>query len=73
MRSMQRFSDKLAILGELDPKNPPAMRYRRIGAPLLFDRLWRELGIDKVTCAIGMHGYFSSHFTEIEIKYLWIF
>jgi hypothetical protein len=47
MRSMQRFSDKLAVLGEIDSKNPPALRYRRIGAPMLFGRLWRELGIDR--------------------------
>jgi len=48
MQSMQRFSGKLAILGVLDQKNSLALRYRRIGAPLLFDRLWRELGIDQV-------------------------
>ena len=53
MRSMQRFSDKLAVLGELDPKDPPTLRYRRIGAPLLFDRLWRELGIDKVIARVA--------------------
>ena len=53
MRSMQRFSDKLAILGELDPKSPPALCYRRIGAPLLFGRLWRELGIDKVIARVS--------------------
>src|SRR5215469_12678835 len=53
MRSMQRFSDKLAVLGELDPKNPPSLRYRRIGAPLLFDRLWRELGIDQVIARVA--------------------
>ena len=53
IRSMQRFSDKLAILGELDPKNPPNLRYRSIGAPLLFDRLWRELGIDQVISRIA--------------------
>jgi hypothetical protein len=53
MRSMQRFSDKLAVLGELDPKNPPALRYRRVGAPLLFERLWRELGIDQVIARVA--------------------
>ena len=52
MRSMQRFSDKLAVFGEFDPKNPPALRYRRIGAPLLFERLWRELGIDQVIARV---------------------
>jgi len=53
MNSMQRFSDKLAILGEFDPKNPPTLHYRRIGAPLLFDRLWRELGIDQVIARVS--------------------
>jgi hypothetical protein len=53
MRSLQRFSDKLAVLGEFDPKNPPALNYRRIGAPLLFDRLWRELGIDRVIARVA--------------------
>ena len=53
MRSMQRFSEKLAVLGEIDPKNPPTLGYRRIGAPLLFDRLWRELGIDRVIARVA--------------------
>ena len=53
MQSMQRFSEKLAVLGEFDPKNPPALRYRRIGAPLLFERLWRELGIDQVLARVA--------------------
>ena len=53
MRSLQRFSDKLAVLGELDPKNPPVLHRRRIGAPLLFDRLWRELGIDQVIARVA--------------------
>jgi hypothetical protein len=53
MRSMQRFSEKLAVLGEIDPKNPPTLGCRRIGAPLLFDRLWRELGIDRVIARVA--------------------
>ena len=28
MRSMQRFSEKLAVLGEIDPKKPPTLGCR---------------------------------------------
>ena len=45
--SMQRFSEKLAFLGDASARKNRPLVFRRVGAPLLFERLWRELGIDK--------------------------
>ena len=48
MVSLERFSEKLAVLdaaGRIPTRAMPALR---IGAALVFDRLWRELGIDRV-------------------------
>ena len=45
--SMQRFSEKLAFLGDAGARRNRPLVFRRVGAPLLFERLWREWGIDK--------------------------
>jgi hypothetical protein len=47
MLSMQRFSPKMALLGEIGRQETTPLSYRRLGSPLLFGRLWRELGIDR--------------------------
>jgi transposase len=47
MLSLQRFSPKLALLGEIGRQEANPLTYRRLGSPLLFGRLWRELGVDR--------------------------
>lgn len=46
--SMQRFSDKLAVLGAAEGHAASVEFFTRVGAPLIFERLWRELGIGDV-------------------------
>jgi hypothetical protein len=46
--SMQRFSDKLAVLGATEGHAASVESFTLIGAPLIFERLWRELGIGDV-------------------------
>ena len=46
-RSLTRFSDRLAILSA-SGREVREVAARRIGAPLLFARLWRELGVAEV-------------------------
>lgn len=46
--SMQRFSEKLAVLGALDHCDAVSGSATRIGPPLVFERLWRQCGIPEV-------------------------
>jgi len=46
MLSMQRFSEKLAVLGAHAKGQTTAGPAVRVGPGLIFDRLWRELGVD---------------------------
>jgi Transposase DDE domain len=46
--SLGRFSDKLAVLGAHDRGESVTTRTRRIGAALIFERLWDECGIGAV-------------------------
>ncbi len=48
MVSLERFSEKLAVLDAAGRIPAHAMPGLRIGAALVFDRLWRELGIGRV-------------------------
>ena len=47
VRSLARFSDRLAILSA-SGRGVREVAARHIGAPLLFERLWRELGVAEV-------------------------
>lgn len=46
--SLTRFSDKLAVLGAVGRGDALTAVTRRIGPALIFERLWRELGIGEV-------------------------
>ena len=46
--SAQRFSENLAVLSAHDRGDSITTRTMRIGPALIFERLWRELKIDKV-------------------------
>ena len=46
--SLERFSDKLALLGAAPRGEGVRANCRKIGAGLVFDRLWRELGVGEV-------------------------
>ena len=48
MVSMQRFSEKLAIIGAHDRHEVTSTASRKIGPALIFERLWQQLGIDQV-------------------------
>jgi transposase len=48
LASLGRFSEKLAVLGAMDRGEGLTTRTRRIGPGLVFERLWRELEIDRV-------------------------
>lgn len=45
MLSMQRFSDKLAVLGEVSRQAPVSASAKKIGPVLVFERLWRDAGL----------------------------
>lgn len=46
--SMQRFSEKLTVLGAMDRCDAVSGSATRIGPPLVFERLWRQCGIPEV-------------------------
>jgi transposase len=48
MQSMQRFSEKLAVLGAYENGQVETTATRKIGPALIFERLWRNVGIGKV-------------------------
>ena len=48
LTSLSRFSEKLAVLGAHERGQSVTARARRIGPALIFERLWRELGIGEV-------------------------
>jgi hypothetical protein len=48
MVSMQRFSEKLSVLGVHADAKADTSRARKIGPALVFDRLWQEVGIGDV-------------------------
>jgi hypothetical protein len=46
--SMQRFSEKLSVLGSYTRGEIKASQTSKIGPALIFDRVWQELGIKRV-------------------------
>src|SRR4051794_23033476 len=42
--SVARYAERAVILSQLDAGNPDGLACTRIGAPLLFGRLWEETG-----------------------------
>jgi len=46
--SLSRFSEKLAVLGAVERGDTITAITRRIGPALIFERLWRELGVGDV-------------------------
>ena len=48
VRSGARFSEKLALLDAYDKGEVPSVGQQKIGLPLVFGRLWKELGIPEV-------------------------
>jgi len=48
MQSLQRFSKKLAVLGACQNGEVETTATRKIGPALIFERLWRDVGIGKV-------------------------
>ena len=48
LTSLARFSEKLCVLGAHERGESVTARARRIGPALIFERLWRELGIGLV-------------------------
>ena len=48
LQSLGRFSEKYTVLGAHAHGESITTRTRIIGAPLIFDRLWQECGINQV-------------------------
>ena len=42
--SVARYAERAAVLSQLAAGNPDQLACQRIGAPLLFGRLWEETG-----------------------------
>ena len=42
--SVARYAERAVVLSQLDAGNPHGLACKRIGAPLLFGRLWEETG-----------------------------
>jgi len=42
--SVARYAERAVVLSQLDAGNPDGLACKRIGAPLLFGRLWKETG-----------------------------
>src|SRR6476660_4477982 len=42
--SVARYAERAVVLSQLDAGNPDGLACTRIGAPLLFGRLWEETG-----------------------------
>ena len=51
--SLGRFSEKLAVLGAYAEGDSPTVGARIIGPVLIFQRLWQELGIDRVLAELA--------------------
>ena len=52
IQSLGRFSEKLAVLGAHVRGDSIATRSARIGAALIFERLWQACSIDKVLTSL---------------------
>ena len=48
MLSMQQFPEKFAVLGATQNAQTRTGQSCRIGPALIFERLWQQIGIDKV-------------------------
>ena len=48
LRSGARFSERLALLDAYEKGETPPAKDRKIGIPLIFGRLWGEIGIQEV-------------------------
>ena len=42
--SVARYAERALVLSQIDAGNPDGLACKRIGAPLLFGRLWEETG-----------------------------
>jgi hypothetical protein len=50
--SVARYAERASVLSQLAAGNPDGLACRRIGAPLLFGRLWQESGVGPVLEAL---------------------
>jgi Transposase DDE domain len=58
LESGSRFSQTLTVLSEYGRGELPAVRTARIGAPLIFERLWQQTGCAEVlAAALGERGF----------------
>jgi hypothetical protein len=52
LESGSRFAQSLAVLSEHNRGELPTVRCSRIGAPMVFERLWRETGCQRVISSL---------------------
>lgn len=65
MVSMQRFSEKIAVIGACAKQEITSAPTQKIGPSLIFERLWQELGIDQC-----IHSATESRHFEIPVERL---
>jgi transposase len=52
LSSLQRFSQKLAAQGALAKGEVETLGFRHLGAVLIFERLWQQLGLERVLAGL---------------------
>ena len=58
LSSLQRFSEKLVVLGAVSKGAVERLTFRHLGAVLIFERLWQQLGIDRVLAGLLRERHF---------------
>ena len=58
LTSLQRFSEQLVVLGAVSKGAVERLTFRHLGAVLIFERLWQQLGIDRVLAGLVRERHF---------------
>jgi transposase len=58
LSSLQRFSQKLAVQGAIATGAVQTLGFRHLGAVLIFERLWQQLGLDRVLAGLLRERHF---------------
>jgi Transposase DDE domain len=61
--SVARYAERAVVLSQLETGNPAGLACKRIGAPLLFGRLWEE-----TSCGAVMEGLLSGREFEFAVE-----
>src|SRR3712207_8464817 len=75
-RSVARYAERAVVLSQLEAGNPERLACKRIGAPLLFGRLWEETGcravIEDLLCGrsfeFAVERRSEEHTSELQLR-----